>query len=275
MSYLFKVLGFLPPDSWPWPRSSWERTWLENAIREHCKAALDAAGSEIGRPYDGSISGDLADFMAVYRKRPLVSNKHGSGFNDSLWLWFIARWLSPSFIVESGSFMGHSAWLFRQACPTAEIRTHDVELPPAGRLRAPGVSFHLQDWSEVALPAVDPATSLCFFDDHISHALRITQAHARGFQFILLDDNFPAWQLHATGAPPIPSLAMLEDQQHVTSYVEWQRNGKHYAYDGSDEAAGRQEEARALVQASYRFPDLAPLTRLPPGSNLTLVRLRQ
>ncbi|MEQ8654235.1 MAG: hypothetical protein RIC87_17340 [Kiloniellales bacterium] len=274
MSYLFTVRGFLTPESWPWPRSAPEVARLTQAIVAHCDQALRAAATAVDRSYDRDTAEELEGFLSSYARRPLVSNRHGSGLNDSLWLWLVARWMAPQLVVESGSFMGHSAWLFRRACPAASIQTHDVELPAAGRLRSPGVTYHLRDWSEVELPAFDPAHALCFFDDHISHVRRLEEAAARGFRFVLLDDNFPAWQMHATGAPPIPSLAMLEDARDATQSVEWQRNRKHYAYDGRDDTAGREEGARALVQASYRFPDLAPITRLPPGSNLTLVRLR-
>lgn len=274
MSYLFTVRGFLTPESWPWPRSAPEVARLTQAIVAHCDQALRAAATAIDRSYDRDTAEELEGFLSRYARRPLVSNRHGSGLNDSLWLWLVARWMAPQLVVESGSFMGHSAWLFRQACPAAAIQTHDVELPAAGRLRSPGVTYHLRDWSEGELPAFDPEHALCFFDDHISHLRRLEEAAARGFRFVLLDDNFPAWQMHATGAPPIPSLAMLEDARDATQSVEWQRNHKHYAYDGRDDTAGREEGARTLVQASYRFPDLAPITRLPPGSNLTLVRLR-
>ncbi len=275
MSYLFTVRGFLTPESWPWPRSAPEVARLNQEIVAHCAAALHDAGQALERSYDRDTAEELERFLAVYAQRPLVTNRHGSGLNDSLWLWLVARWMAPQVVVESGSFMGHSAWLFSQACPSATIQTHDVELPPAGRLRSPGVTYRLQDWSEVEVPAFEPEHALCFFDDHISHARRLREAAARGFRYVLLDDNFPAWQMHATGAPPIPSLAMLQDAKNVTSCVEWQRNRKHYAYDVGDDTAGRQEGLRDQIQASYRFPDLAPITRLPPGSNLTLVRLRQ
>jgi len=212
-------------------------------------------------------------FFHRYAKRPLATNRHSCGFNDSLWLWLIVRWLLPEAVVESGTFMGYSAWLFRQACPVARIVTHDVELPPAGRLRARAVDYRLQDWSVASLEGIDPKRALCFFDDHISHFLRLRQAHQRGFPLVLLDDNFPARQLHATGAPPLPSLAMLEDEESITRTLEWQRKGKHYAYYGAHENAGERALVKQIVKACYRFPDLAAITRLPPGSNLTLVRL--
>ncbi|GAB5471046.1 MAG: hypothetical protein Kilf2KO_40760 [Rhodospirillales bacterium] len=222
----------------------------------------------------------LDRFLAAYARRPLVANRHGSGFNDSLWLWMLAAWLRPGLFVESGSFMGHSAWLFRSACPEATVVTHDVELPAAGRLRTPGVTYHLHDWSDTPLAEIDPRPrgrdgALIFFDDHLSHARRLREASQRGFDLALFDDNFPAWQLHATGAPPLPSLAMLLDDDGVTKDIEWQRKGKHYGYALGDALVEERAAARALVAAQVHLPDLSPITRLPPGSNLTLVRLKQ
>lgn len=68
----------------------------------------------------------VADFFALYPRRPVLDNSGGSGFNDSLWLFALARALRPELIVESGTHRGHSAWLFRQACPEAEIHSFDI-----------------------------------------------------------------------------------------------------------------------------------------------------
>ena len=275
MSYLFEIRGRLPPGGWPWPLSAPQAERMLAEVSAAADAALTAAAAVLDLPAPGPRRGEIEAFLEVYARRPLTGNRHGSGFNDSLWLWLAARWLEPDLVVESGTFMGHSAWLFRQACPAAAIVTHDVELPPAGRLRAPGVDYRLADWSAAPIAAGDPARALCFFDDHISHARRLAEARACGFALVLLDDDFPSWQLHATGAPPLPSLSMLLDEEPLDGAIEWQRRGKHYAYD-EDEA--RRHERRVvgeLVAARYRFPDLSPTTRQPPGSNLTLVRLAQ
>ena len=212
----------------------------------------------------------LADFEALYEARPVRDNKGGSGFNDSLWLYVLARALAPSLIVECGSFRGHSAWLFRQACPDAEIHSFDVD---TGQLvhREPSVRYHQGDWAGAALPPADPAGSLLFLDDHISHARRLVEAHARGFRRLLLDDNFPVHQLYATGGPPVPTLAMILDPAlPLEREIAWTRNGK--AYSCRVERA-EVEAARALVAQALVLPELAPLTRHPPGSALTLVKL--
>ncbi|MGF1608652.1 MAG: hypothetical protein ACFCUQ_04600 [Kiloniellales bacterium] len=212
----------------------------------------------------------VAEFPALYARRPLRDNSGGSGFNDSLWLFALARAFAPSLIVESGTHRGHSAWLFRQACPQAEIHSFDIA-PERLSHREPDITYHACDWSDVALSARDPAASLIFFDDHVSHARRLREAHARGFRLLLLDDNFPAHALYATGGPPLPTLAMITDPALATGgRLAWTRKGKAYSYNFDAAAVA---DVRALVADCLVLPELAPLTHYPLGSCLTLVRL--
>ena len=225
--------------------------WAPEGARERAAEALEA-------------------FDALYDQRPVTDNRGGSGFNDSLWLYLLARAFTPRLIVESGSHKGHSAWLFRQACPQAEIHSFDISWDHLA-YRDTGVSYHKHDWSEADLNSGNPLESLAFFDDHISHARRIEEAWARGFRLLLLDDNFPAHQLHATGGPPVPSLAMLLDPTLTDGQeIAWTRNGKAYAFVFREAEAA---PARALVAEQLVLPELAPVTAYPPGSGLTLVKL--
>lgn len=243
--------------------------WL-GELQALLRASLASPESLLGPEAADRAAAALADFEALYEARPLRDNKGGSGFNDSLWLYVLARALSPSLIVECGSFRGHSAWLFRQACPAAEIHSFDVDTSQLVH-REPSVGYHQGDWSETALPPVAAAESLLFLDDHINHARRLGEAHARGFRRLLLDDNFPVHQLYATGHPPVPTLAMILDPAlPLEREIAWTRNGK--AYSCRVERA-EVEAARALVERALVLPELAPLTRQPPGSALTLVKL--
>ena len=209
------------------------------------------------------------EFFSLYSERPVRDNSGGSGFNDSLWLFVVARAFEPALIVESGVHRGHSTWLLRQACPDAELFCYDIDL---SRLiyRDPKARYHEGDWMEAPFPALDPGKSLGFFDDHISHALRLRQAHDRGFRQLLFDDNFPAHNLYATGGPPVPTLAMMMDPDlRPGREIVWSRNGKayHYHYQAEDLYGAAELITRYLV-----LPDLAPLTRYSPGSALTLVK---
>ncbi|KAK4270763.1 hypothetical protein QN277_019535 [Acacia crassicarpa] len=46
---------------------------------------------------------------------------YGMGFDHSFGLWFIAHWLKPDLMIESGAFKGHSTWVLRQAMPDTPI----------------------------------------------------------------------------------------------------------------------------------------------------------
>ena len=186
----------------------------------------------------------VSEFFELYAKKPILNNKGGSLFNDSLSLYVTMRLLQPDFILESGTYRGNSAWLFRQACPQAAIQTHDVD---HGQLahRLDDVTYIEGDWADSALPDFDPRRAVAFFDDHINHALRLQQAHGRGIRRALFDDNFPAHNLYATGGQPLPSLAMLMDDDLAPGdRFSWVRHGKRYSYTFETEHA---QGARGLI----------------------------
>jgi hypothetical protein len=270
MPYLYEVVGHDQSVNFAWPRSADERRRLAAALEAMVAPVLARVARMAGQP-PTVPAGLVEDFLAVYARRPLPENKGGSGLNDGLWLYGIARVLAPSLIVECGTWRGQSAWLFRQAAPRAELHSFDVERPSEGCHETPGVSFHLCDWSRMPLSAPVGKSSLVFFDDHISHAQRLVEAAERGFRLALFDDNFAADQLHGTGAPPDPTLAMLCDESRThPGVIEWQRNGKVYRYH---EAADRDAEARSLVEDLLILPELAPITRHAPGSRMTVVQI--
>ncbi|KVH97987.1 hypothetical protein Ccrd_023797 [Cynara cardunculus var. scolymus] len=63
----------------------------------------------------------LEEFVPIYETRPIKNNMYGMGFDHSFGLWFIARWLKPDIMIESGAFKGHSTWVLRQAMPNTRI----------------------------------------------------------------------------------------------------------------------------------------------------------
>ena len=209
-------------------------------------------------------------FLAIYPDRPVADNKGGNHFNGSLWIFVIARLLSPALVVESGVFQGHTTWLLRQACPTAEIHSFDVDLGNLKHRDADAI-LHECDWMEAELREADGARSLAFFDDHISQARRIREAYDRGFRRLLFDDNFSADTLYAVGTPPVPTVDMLLDRELAPgTELSWLRDGKRHTYRYDDADADR---ARRLIAHSAVLPDPAPITRYPPASRLTEVRL--
>ena len=213
----------------------------------------------------------VQEFQDLYDRRPLTSNKGGMQFNDSLCLYLVARILAPAFVLESGSFQGHSAWLLRQALPHADILSCDIDLGQL-RHRAEGVTFHEGDWVGAVLPKIDPRRSLAWFDDHTDHCRRLAEAQARGFRHVLLDDNFPAENLYATGGPPVPTLAMALDPE-LTDGEElvWRRRGKTYCYRFETKDT---LDVAARIEKLVVLPDVTAITRYNPPSGMTYVRLK-
>ncbi len=217
-------------------------------------------------------SAALAAFPELYDARPVRDNSGGSGFNDSLWLFVLARALAPSWIVESGVHKGHSTWILRQACPDARIFSFDITLKNI-QYSDDNTEYFEGDWCNWGNPSgLDPARGLIFFDDHIDQARRLVEAAERGFSTALFDDNFAAEHLYATGGPPVPTLAMVMDPDLATvPEIEWTRSGKLYRYAVDREALA---EARSLIEHYEVMPDLAQFTRFPLGSGLTVVTIR-
>ncbi len=220
------------------------------------------------RDAEGELRVSVAEFFELYAKKPILNNKGGSLFNDSLSLFVTMKALAPDFILESGTYRGNSSWLFRQACPDTRIQTHDVD---HGQLahRAGDIVYVEGDWMDSPLPDFDPARAVIFFDDHINHALRLRQAYDRGFRRALFDDNFPAHNLYATGGQPLPSLAMLMDPDlEPGETFTWVRHGKRYSYKYDPAHA---QGARDLISRYLPVPDLTAVTRYSPQSGLTYV----
>ena len=210
-------------------------------------------------------------FLLLYDRRPVQDNSGGSGFNDSLALYIIASLAAPGLIVESGVHKGHATWVLRQACPAAAIYAFDIDFSRLA-CRDPDAQYSLCDWSEAAIGPVDPADSLAFFDDHVNQCRRVREAYDAGFRLLVFDDNFPADQLYATGVPPVPTLAMLYDVDLMPgTELRWLRRGKPRTYTyATEDTYG----AAALIERAVMLPDLAPITRHPLQSGLTVVRLK-
>ncbi|MGO1117571.1 hypothetical protein ACTL6U_02635 [Rhodovibrionaceae bacterium A322] len=256
-----------------WNLSPAIQTRLEAELAECLlPSALKITGREDPEALQSDLTKIIADFFPIYKNRPIQNNKGGGLINDSLCLYVSARLIAPEFILESGSYQGHSAWLLRQACPTARIMSCDIDHSQL-LYRTDGVIYHEGDWTTLSLPDFDPATALVWFDCHIDHGRRLLEASERGFRQALFDDNFPVTNLYATGGIPVPTIDMiLDDQLEDGCEVVWSRRGKSYRYRHDLSHA---QAARAVILDSVKLPDLTQLTRYSPPSGMTYLRLRQ
>lgn len=133
------------------------------------------------------ISG-LEEFVPIYETRPIRNNMFGMGFDHSFGLWFIARWLKPDLMIESGAFKGHSTWVLRQAMPDTRIISVTPRHPEKYLKKGPAyvdpnctyfagkdfVDFGNVDWRSVMKKhgVTDLSRVLVFFDDHQSELKR-------------------------------------------------------------------------------------------------------
>ena len=212
----------------------------------------------------------VGEFFEIYPHKPVAHNSGGSGFHNCFWLFVTAKILNPAVLVESGVWKGQGSWILRQACPQAAMHCFDLSFR---RLvyRDAQIHYHEMDWENFSFAEINPAQSLCFFDDHVNQARRVREAYGKGFRTMLFDDNAPAHKLYGFGLPGVPTIDMLCDERCTPGdRIEWVWKGKKrsYLYQREDEYS-----AKDLLQHYAVFPDVASVARYGSHSFLSLVRL--
>lgn len=186
----------------------------------------------------------LEEFVPIYETRPIKNNIHGMGFDHSFGLWFMARWLKPDLMIESGAFKGHSTWVLRQAMPNKPIISLSPRHPEKYLKKEPAyvdgnctyfagknfVDFGSVEWDNVLRKQgiLDFNRVLVFFDDHQSELKRLKQALKAGFRHLIFEDNYD------TGTGDHYSLRQICDQAYI-------RGGGHSCVRDSDEARIRKK----------------------------------
>ncbi|KAF7135295.1 hypothetical protein RHSIM_Rhsim08G0225100 [Rhododendron simsii] len=181
----------------------------------------------------------LEEFVPIYETRPIKNNMYGMGFDHSFGLWFVARWLKPDLMIESGAFKGHSTWVLRQAMPDKPIVSLSPRHPEKYLKKGPAyvdgnctylagkefVDFGSLNWGSVMKKhgITDLSRVLVFFDDHQNELKRLKQALKAGFRHLVFEDNYD------TGTGDHYSLRQICDQFYI-------RGGGHSCFKDSDEA---------------------------------------
>lgn len=204
------MLGFLGSFVW--------FEFLVFSMRLHLCLILIISSLAKGRPKHGKTvdwtSKDLIKalevFVPIYETRPIKNNMYGMGFDHSFGLWFIAQWLKPDLMIESGAFKGHSTWVLRQAMPDKPIVSLSPRHPEKYLKKGPAyvdanctyfagkdfVDFGSVDWEKVLKKhgITDLSRVLIFFDDHQNELKRYSQYHIsvqlHPLYSLLLADSF-------------------------------------------------------------------------------------
>lgn len=130
-------------------------------------------------------------FLKVYQNRPVNNNTGGLRSVGLFSLWYLLRCCQPDVVIESGVWRGQSTWLIEQAVPNAELICIDPKL--SARLYiSKRAQYFTQDFSQLNFANLKNKKVVCFFDDHQNAYLRVLQAHACGFKYLIFDDNYPA-----------------------------------------------------------------------------------
>lgn len=194
----------------------------------------------------------LEEFVPIYETRPIKNNMFGMGFDHSFGLWFIARWLKPDLMIESGAFKGHSTWVLRQAMPGTPIVSLSPRHPQKYLKKGPAyvdgnctyfagkdfVDFGSVDWGSVLKKhgVTDQNRVLVFFDDHQNELKRLKQALKAGFRHLVFEDNYD------TGTGDHYSFRQICDQFYI-------RGGGHSCFSDSDEARTRMNRKKFWEKA--------------------------
>ena len=144
-------------------------------------------GANVPWTRDDLLKG-LKEFAQIYINRPIPNNKFGMGFDHSFGLWFMARWIQPDLMIESGAFKGHSTWVLRQAMPDKPIISITPRHPKKYLQKGPAyvdsnckyyagrdfVDFGSINWKDVLKEhgIKEQSRVFLFFDDHQSELRR-------------------------------------------------------------------------------------------------------
>ncbi|KAJ6795506.1 Uncharacterized protein M6B38_225065 [Iris pallida] len=194
----------------------------------------------------------LEEFVPIYETRPIKNNMNGMGFDHSFGLWFMARWLKPDIMIESGAFKGHSTWVLRQAMPETPIISITPRHPEKYLKKGPAYVDHnctyfsgkdFLDFGNINWNSVlkkhgisDISRVLVFFDDHQSELRRLTQALKAGFKHLIFEDNYD------TGTGDHYSMRQICDQFYI-------RGGGHSCFKDGDEARLRSDRKKFWEKA--------------------------
>jgi hypothetical protein len=207
--------------------------------------------SEIGLSSSASMT-DLENYFRAMSFNQAFGILGTTPGNGTIWLFLLARILSPKVIVESGVYHGSSLFTLRNAAPQAKIFAFDINFATL-LSRLEGVDYRQRDWGTDKVSA-ESSSDLCFFDDHINNCMRIRQSYERGFRHVIVDDSPDLGEIHQFRYPAVPAVSMIENNKWAEGdTAEWNWNGRRlrYTFRLADTFG-----VKELIDGIYRFPSL-------------------
>tara|TARA_B100000212_G_scaffold304476_1_gene251885 strand:+ start:170 stop:1033 length:864 start_codon:yes stop_codon:yes gene_type:complete len=134
----------------------------------------------------------LEEFRTIYEKRPIKNNNGGMLSTHMFYVWVTTKALKPKLIVDSGTYKGQSAWLLKEACPSAKIISFDPQ-KKFREISCEGIYYESCDFSQYDWSGITN-DSLVLFDDHQNAYTRLQQCKWFGFKNIIFEDNYPISQ---------------------------------------------------------------------------------
>lgn len=199
----------------------------------------------------------LGEFYEEFLCRPFREPGGGSRFNNLAWLFLIARAMQPSFVIDSGTFRGASAWAFSKA--GVPVYSFDIDLSRLA-YRSPSVTYSECDWTAFDWKGKDLAHALIYFDDHLSQARRLTEAFDRDIPVAIFDDDFPltSFASMANGGQALPKIEfVLDDELRRYREISWLDRGRRFTFPVD---AAYLDRVRTLIDCTDRLPETSHIT---------------
>jgi hypothetical protein len=212
----------------------------------------------------------IGEFYEEFLKQPFREPGGGSRFNNLAWLYTIARAMQPSFVIDSGTFRGASAWALSKA--GIRVYSFDIDLSQLAH-RSPAVLYTQSDWTAFDWKDKDLSQALIYFDDHLDQVRRLFEASQHGVPVAIFDDDFPVTSFApmAHGGQALPKIEfVLDDELRQYREITWLNRGQRYVFP-LDHAY--LEQARLIIGNTERLPETSQITGIQQ-TPYRLVRLK-
>lgn len=214
----------------------------------------------------------VSEYQKLFYKCPINENSGGINFTSGLNIFVIPFLLKPDIIVESGVFQGKSSYFLKMGTPQSNMYCFDINFKNL-KYRDGKIKYFEKNWMELNLCCQKNQIGFCFFDDHVNQALRLTQAHQRGFKSMIFDDSWPLL-IPGCGWPPVPSIdSLLNGEFESEEEFKWIEGDKIWICKFNDEVKKLCHQAKKQIKNAIDLPDFYRQTGIGPVSFQKFVEL--